>query len=200
MTVSELVLDKVCMVRADLLVESLKVVCWWSCLPLDSVPDGRDVLLAGVIRFLVVVIIVAGNNCNPLRVPVLPLLAAFDVLLGTLGGDAKWRLSIAAGECFHAARDRERPGHLLVGGIRGGDVEQLLDGVPDDVGSACGIQAAHPWPPIKPDGAPGVLHASPIAMAGPRIKPKLAREPLLLWRVLRRPSTSPAIVDKPSNL
>jgi hypothetical protein len=32
---------------------------------------------------------------------------------------------------------------------------------------------------------PGVLHVGSVAMAGPVIKPKLAREPFLLWRVLR---------------
>jgi hypothetical protein len=39
--------------------------------------------------------------------------------------------------------------------------------------------------PAKPDGAPGVLHASAIAMAGPGMRPKLAREPFLPWRVPR---------------
>jgi hypothetical protein len=46
MTVPELVLDGVRMIWAGLLKESLKVLCWWPRLPLDIVPDGRDVLLA----------------------------------------------------------------------------------------------------------------------------------------------------------
>jgi hypothetical protein len=53
MTVLELVLDGVHVVRTGLLEESLKLVCRWSCLVHDTVPGGRDVLLIGAVHFLV---------------------------------------------------------------------------------------------------------------------------------------------------
>jgi hypothetical protein len=121
------------MVRVGLLEESLKVVCGWPRLVLDTAPDGRDVLLVGVVHFLVVVIVVAGRNCKPLRMPLSPLLAAFGIHLGALDGDAGWRRSATAGDRFPAAWDRERPSHLLIGGVLDGDIEQILDGVPNDI-------------------------------------------------------------------
>jgi hypothetical protein len=54
------------------------------------------------------------------------LLAIHGVLFGALDDDVGWC-------CFAAAGDGERPDHLLAGGIQGGDAEQLLGGVPDDV-------------------------------------------------------------------
>jgi hypothetical protein len=40
-------------------------------------------------------------------------------------------------------------------------------------------------PPDRLDSVPGVPHIGSVAMAGPVMKPKLAREPFLLWRVPR---------------
>jgi hypothetical protein len=95
------------------------------CLALDTVHSGCDVLLVGVIHFLVIVI--AGCDCNPLRAPLLPIHAAHGVLLGALDGDGGWH------HYFPAAWDKERLDQLLVGGVLGGNVEKLLGGVPGDV-------------------------------------------------------------------
>jgi hypothetical protein len=90
----------------------------------DTAPVVHDVLLVGVIRFLVVV--VANRNCNPLGVPLLSLLVVIGVLFGILDGDAGWRRSAAAGDRFPTAWDKEGPDRLLIGGVLGDDVEQFL--------------------------------------------------------------------------
>jgi hypothetical protein len=79
-TVLELVLDYVCMLRACLLKKSLEVVCWWPCLALATACGSRDVLHVGVIRFLFIIVVV-GHGSNPLRVPLSPLLAALASFL-----------------------------------------------------------------------------------------------------------------------
>jgi hypothetical protein len=56
------------MVRERVLKESLKVDYWQSLLVLDTAPGGNDVLLVRAIRLLVIVVVVAGHGCNPLRV------------------------------------------------------------------------------------------------------------------------------------
>jgi hypothetical protein len=119
-------------VRADLLEESHEVVYRQPRLTLDTVPGGRDALLVGVIHFLVIIVVV-GHGCNPLKASLLLLLAALGVLLGDLDDNDGWRHLAAARDRFLAAWDRERPDRLLTGDVLGGDVEQLLGGVPNDV-------------------------------------------------------------------
>jgi hypothetical protein len=113
-----------------------------------TAPGGHDILLIRVICFLVVIIVVVGRDCNPLRVPLSLLLATVGVLLGTLDGDARWRRSAAAGDRFPTAQDKERTDRLLIGAILGGDVDQLLGGVPDDI-----ISSPKTW------WLPRVMHA-----------------------------------------
>jgi hypothetical protein len=132
-TVLELVLNGVRVVWAGLLEESLKVVCWWPRLALDTVPGGRDVLHVGVVRFLVIIVIVVGRSCNPLWASLSPFLATLGVLLGTLDGSAEWRCLAIARDCFATTWDRLRPDRLLIDGVLGGDAEQLLNGVANDV-------------------------------------------------------------------
>jgi hypothetical protein len=127
----ELVIDKVCMVRTSLLEESLEVVYRWSCLVLDTAPNDHDTLLVIVVHFLVIVII-AGHCSNSLRAPLLPLLVAFGGLLCALDGNVGWHCLAVVGNRFATAWDKERSGHLLVDGVLGGDVDQLI-GVPNDV-------------------------------------------------------------------
>jgi hypothetical protein len=128
--VLELVLDRVCMVWAGLLKESIDVVYRWSHLALDTTPGGHDVLRVRVVYFLVYVIV--SHGCNPLWAPLSPLLAALGNLLGALDDDAGWHRSAVPRDRFPGAWDRERLDHLLVGCVLGSDAEQLLIGVPDD--------------------------------------------------------------------
>jgi hypothetical protein len=85
-------------VGAGLLEESLKVVYWQLSLALDAAFNGFNVLHVGVVRLLVIIIVEDGYGFGPLRAPVPPLLAAFDILLRTLDGDAaRHRLAVARG-------------------------------------------------------------------------------------------------------
>jgi hypothetical protein len=117
------VLDGVRVVQTGLLKESLEVVCWRSRLALDSVPGDHDALLVGHIHFFVIVVTVAGRGCNPLRMPLSPLLAALGVLLCAFDGDGGLHRLAIARDRFPAAWDRERLDRILVSGILGGDVK-----------------------------------------------------------------------------
>jgi hypothetical protein len=119
--VLELVLDRVCMVRVGLLEESLDVVYRRPRLALDTMRGGRDVLLIEVIHFLVVIIIIiAGRSYDPLGVPLWPLLS-------TLGR------STSTGGRSPTTWDKERSDRLLIIGVQGRDVDQLIGGVLDNV-------------------------------------------------------------------
>jgi hypothetical protein len=61
--------DGVHIVQASHLVESLEVVVI-------------------VDRFLIVIVVIAGCGCHPLRAPLAPVPATLGVLLGALDGDA----------------------------------------------------------------------------------------------------------------
>jgi hypothetical protein len=68
------------MVRADLLEDSLEVVCRWPCLALATTHNSRDVAQARATSFLIVAIVAVGSDRNPPRtllVPLLPPLAPF---------------------------------------------------------------------------------------------------------------------------
>jgi hypothetical protein len=53
-------------------------------------------------------------------------------------GDARRLRSAAVGDRFPAPWDNERPSHLLIGGVLGGDAEQLLGGVTSSGAQKCG--------------------------------------------------------------
>jgi hypothetical protein len=122
------------MVRVGLLEESLDVVYRRPRLALDTMRCGRDVLLIEVIHFLVVIIIIiAGRSYDPLGVPLWPLLSTLGVLLGTSDCDVGWCRSTSTGGRSPTAWDKERPDRLLIIGVQGRDVEQLIGGVLDNV-------------------------------------------------------------------
>jgi hypothetical protein len=62
----------------------------------------RDILLDGVISFLVVAII-TGHNGNAPGTLLLPLLTTLDVLPSTLDDSLGWCSSASTGSCFHVA-------------------------------------------------------------------------------------------------
>jgi hypothetical protein len=102
-TVLEPMLDGVRVVHEGLLEESVKVVCQWPCLALDTTPGSHDVLHVRVVHFLIVVIVVAGRDCNPLGALLSPLLVALGALLCALIGNVGWRRSTAARDRFPTA-------------------------------------------------------------------------------------------------
>jgi hypothetical protein len=83
------------MVRTGRLKKSVELVYWRPCPVIEATFGDHDVLLVGVVEFLVVIIIgIAGSNRNPLRVPfLLPFLAH---LAATLDGAARLLLGTAS--------------------------------------------------------------------------------------------------------
>jgi hypothetical protein len=116
------VLDGVRIFQIGRLEVSLEVVYQRSCLVLEAAFGDPDILLVGAVLFLVVIII-AGRNRNPLRVPLSPLFAA---LHGALDGKVGWPRSATAGDHFPAAWGKDSPDRLLVSGILAGDVNNSL--------------------------------------------------------------------------
>jgi hypothetical protein len=62
-----------------------------------------------------------------------PLFATHDTFLSTLAGGFGWHRPAAAGDRFPIAWDKDGPDRLLARGVSGGDINQLLGGVFDDV-------------------------------------------------------------------
>jgi hypothetical protein len=115
--------DGVCVVWAGLFVKPFEVVMVVVC-------GGRGAPHARVARLADVVI---GHGHGPLKVLLALLFAAFDALLGAVGGDVRRRLPVAAQGYLPASLGRAEHDHLVAGGVLGGDVVQLLDHVPAEV-------------------------------------------------------------------
>jgi hypothetical protein len=98
-TVLELVLDGIHVVQAGLLEKSLEVVYQRPCLALTTMRSCSDTLHVGVGFFLVIAIVIVSCGCNPLRMPLSPLLAA----LGVLDGGVGWCRFAATGDPFPTA-------------------------------------------------------------------------------------------------
>jgi hypothetical protein len=81
MSIPEFVLDVVCRVLVGCLEEFLEVVCQRPRLALETALSGRDVLLVRVNG--------GGGRrgCDPMKAPLLPLLATIGVFLGALDSD-----------------------------------------------------------------------------------------------------------------
>jgi hypothetical protein len=97
----------------------LDMVLGRPCLVLESEFGGCDILLAGVIGFLVVIVVASCDGDVP-GVPLLPLLAAMP---SSLGSGLMWCCSATVGGCFCIAQDESGLNHLLTRGLSGGDVE-----------------------------------------------------------------------------
>jgi hypothetical protein len=102
-----LVFDGVCMVWADPFEKFLKMVFRLPCLALEVVLSDRDILLLGVVRFLVVVA-AAGSNYDPLGASfLLPLDAFFSAFAdGFRRCHLAWLLS---GAIFPSPRTKMAP-------------------------------------------------------------------------------------------
>jgi hypothetical protein len=80
-TILELVFQHgVHMVRIGCFEKFLKMVFWLPRLALEIVLGGHDILLIGVVCFLVI-IVATGSDCDPSGVSLLPLLATHNAFL-----------------------------------------------------------------------------------------------------------------------
>jgi hypothetical protein len=94
----------------------------------------RDVLIVGAVHFFIVVAgIAAGNNYIPPRVLLLPLFAIHGTIPRALADDIGAHRLADVGDRFLIAWDKDGIGRLLTMGMLGGDIQQLLGGVFDDV-------------------------------------------------------------------
>jgi hypothetical protein len=82
---------------------------------------------AGATHLAIVALIMAGRGCSPLKALFVPLFAAFDALLGALGGDIRQCLLVAARGHLPASRCGAKRDRLIAGGALGGDAAQLLE-------------------------------------------------------------------------
>jgi hypothetical protein len=80
---------------------------------------------------LIITVISCGQG--PLKALLVPLFAAFDALLGIVGGDVRQYLPVAAQGHLPASLGRVKHDHLIAGGALGSDAAWLLERVPEEV-------------------------------------------------------------------
>jgi hypothetical protein len=127
-------------VWADLLEESLEVVCRRQSLTLVTVRGSHDVPHVGAAHHLVVAIAIIGHGCSPLRTLLAPPLATLGALPSTLDSDVTRCLLAAAWGRLPAFSGKMKFGRLAIGGILSGNTTQLLGVVPKNVDVS-----AQPW-------------------------------------------------------
>jgi hypothetical protein len=87
---------------------------------------SRDVHHTRAARLLVVATIVVDRGCGLLKMMLAPFPTALGTFPSVLDGDVRWCLpAVAWGPA--------KLGRLAAGGILGGDVAQLLGGIPEDI-------------------------------------------------------------------
>jgi hypothetical protein len=80
-------------------------------------------LLVRVIRFLIIIVIAAGSNCDPLGAPLLSLFAAFGASLRAFADDFEWCPLAAARDYFTIALNEDGPNSFFTRSVLGGDVK-----------------------------------------------------------------------------
>jgi hypothetical protein len=103
----------------------LDVIIRRPCLVLKIMLNSHDMLLVRVIHFLVIIVVATGNNCGPLKVPLLPLFAAFGILLAPLPAALGGAPDSLRGP-FAIALNEHGPDRLFTRSMPSGDVKQLL--------------------------------------------------------------------------
>jgi hypothetical protein len=105
----------------------LKMVIWLSCLSLEVTLDGRNILLVRVVCFLVVVV-AAGNDCDPSGASLFSLLATFSALPSAFDSGFECFRLASTSSCFPIAWREGSPNRLLARGMPSGDIKQLHGG------------------------------------------------------------------------
>jgi hypothetical protein len=149
------VLDWVCVVGTGRLEKLLEVIGRLPRLVFEVTLSGGDELLIKIIRLLVIVsLITAGSNRDPLGSPLGPPLISFGAPLCTLAGCLEWCPSTAIGGQPPVALDENGPDCLLARRVPGGDVKQLL----------CGL-----WLIVAE-----LMHEGPTVHAGPKCQDEVS--------------------------
>jgi hypothetical protein len=124
----ELMFDGVHMVQIGYFEKFLKVLIRLSCLALDVVLSGSDLLLIGVIRFLVV-IVAAGSSSDPWGCCFCPLFAIFGTFLSVFACGFGRFPTAANRDHFLIALNKDDPDRLFARSMLSGDIKQLLGGL-----------------------------------------------------------------------
>jgi hypothetical protein len=125
------VLEGVRMIWIGCFKKFLEVTVRLSHLALEIALGDHDMLLFKAVHFLVVIIIVAGSNCDPLGAPLLPFVAAFGASLSAFDG-AFGRCPpppTTTGDGFSIALNKDGPDFFFTRSVSGGDVKQFLHGL-----------------------------------------------------------------------
>jgi hypothetical protein len=121
----DLVPDGVCMLWGGHLEKLLRVISRLQCLVLEIALSGSDVFLIGV----VVIVVAASSNCDPLGASLWSLLTTLVTPLSTFAGSLGWCPSAIARDCLLVALDEDGPDHLFTRGVLGDNVKELLCGL-----------------------------------------------------------------------
>jgi hypothetical protein len=87
----------------------------------------------GVICLIIAIIVIVDHGLNPLRAPLMPLLATLGASLVVSDFSIEWCHVAVAWSRLPTVWDREELGCLLAGAVLGGYVVHLLGGVPKNV-------------------------------------------------------------------
>jgi hypothetical protein len=141
--VLELVSNGVRMVGAGLPRESPKVICGQPHLTLIAMCSSYNAPRVGAAHLPAIVVVVVGRGRGPMRMLLMPLLAALSAILGAMDDNIGRHLVAAACGRLLASLGGTKCDRLIVGGIRVGDATWLLGGVPKNVDAFVRAQLSH---------------------------------------------------------
>jgi hypothetical protein len=106
------------------------VIGWLLCLALEVTLRSGNELLVRIVGLLVIIaLIIAGSDYDPLGLPLWPPLVAFSAPLCAFVGCLEWCPSTAAGDRPPVALDENGHDCLLTRGVPSGNVVLLLRGL-----------------------------------------------------------------------
>jgi hypothetical protein len=96
----------------------LKVIVWQPRLALEIMLSYSNMFLVGAVCFLIVIVVTAGSNCDPLGALLLALSAAFGASLSIFIGSFRRYHPATAEDHFPVALDKNGLDHLFTRGFR----------------------------------------------------------------------------------
>jgi hypothetical protein len=117
----------------SLLKKPLEVVGRRPCQAPVAARGGRDAPHTRAALFLVAAVAMVGRGRGPQRAMLVPLVAAFDDLLGIVSADVRWCLHVAGRGRFLACLCGAVHDLLVAGGVLGGDTVWLLEHASEEV-------------------------------------------------------------------
>jgi hypothetical protein len=107
----------------------LEVLIQLPSLAPETMLRGCNILLVRGIRFLVMVVVAAGGNCDLLGLPLLPIFAIYGAFLSSFAGGLGWCPQATTRVHCHSALDKDNPDCLFTRSMSGGNIKKLLCGL-----------------------------------------------------------------------